>query len=378
MMQPQEDRHGDEGRLIAERDALILEVNKMKRKSRRFASLSNLGGVLRIIGIWGAVLWIVAIYWFVLLLSVFLTPFNFEASVYERTTSFYTNAILLFSIPLLSLFILAFIGGGITEFSTSKIAKISADINNLQVRIEDIQKRIVHIERLAFEDEQKRKGLIAFVNRFGEEVWGTPSEIAILSKRDFEEGQSERGLVKYGKRWMTPQEMFEAKQKKRGLIKFIDRLGRERYGTPKQVKEWKAWDIDLKNRFQRLKPREFEELVANLFIKMGYNATLSQHVGDYGVDVLAEKGPDRIAIQVKRYAPDNKVGSPDVQKVLGSMFRYNANKAILITTSDFTEAAKEQARNAPIELWNYRILSEKIEKYLLAIEEAPNGTQDSS
>ncbi|RLG91394.1 MAG: hypothetical protein DRO36_04315 [Candidatus Hecatellales archaeon] len=47
------------------------------------------------------------------------------------------------------------------------------------------------------------------------------------------------------------------------------------------------------------------------------------------------------------------------------MWKYKANKSILITTSDFTILAQEQAKEAPIELWNRKVLFNLIEKYML-------------
>ena len=159
--------------------------------------------------------------------------------------------------------------------------------------------------------------------------------------------------------------LFELRQKKRGLVKFVDRRGNVRWGTPRQVKLWKIMDMDMKNRFRRLKPREFEELIRKLFVKMGYKTSLTPYTADFGADIIAKKGKNTIVIQVKKYNSKNKVGSPDVQRLLGSIFKYKANKAIFITTSDFTEEAREQARNAPIELWNHAMLTKKIEQYLL-------------
>ena len=258
----------------------------------------------------------------------------------------------------------------------SKLAEeevVSAELERLQVEAANLRSKIAQIQqRITLETEMKQKGLISFVDRLGVEKWGTPEEVKLWSEKDFEESQIEKGLVKYEDKWLTPMEKlnaerakFETEQKEKGLVKFVSWQGRESWGTPEQVKKWAKWDIDMENHFQRMPPREFEKLINRLFLAMGYSSILSQHVGDYGADIVAEKGGDRIAVQVKRYAADNKVGSPDVQIVLGSMFKYKANKAILVTTSDFTDAARKQARDAPIELWNYRMLCEKIEKYLL-------------
>jgi uncharacterized protein YbcV (DUF1398 family) len=101
-------------------------------------------------------------------------------------------------------------------------------------------------------------------------------------------------------------------------------------------------------------PYQFEEEIANLFKKMGYEANVTAKSGDYGVDVIARKDKDVIAIQVKLFNYGNNVGNTYVQKLLGSMqlSTLRANKSILITSSDFTIQANEQAKAAPIELWN--------------------------
>ena len=101
-------------------------------------------------------------------------------------------------------------------------------------------------------------------------------------------------------------------------------------------------------------PYQFEEEIANLFKKMGYDAHVTAKSGDYGIDVIARKDKDVIAIQVKLFNYGNNVGNTYVQKLLGSMqlSTLKANKSILITSSDFTIQANEQAKAAPIELWN--------------------------
>jgi len=40
-------------------------------------------------------------------------------------------------------------------------------------------------------------------------------------------------------------------------------------------------------------------------------------------------------------------------------------KAIFVTSSDFTSSAYTQAKNVPIELWNYNKLKELIDKHLI-------------
>jgi len=117
--------------------------------------------------------------------------------------------------------------------------------------------------------------------------------------------------------------------------------------------------------FDSITPFEFEELIGELLNKMGYETEVTSKSGDYGIDVIARKGKDVVAVQVKKYAKGNNVGNQEVQKLLGSMqlSTLRANKGILATTSDFTVHAIEQAKGTPIEFWNGDVLVELFNKY---------------
>lgn len=121
---------------------------------------------------------------------------------------------------------------------------------------------------------------------------------------------------------------------------------------------------EAKGNLLNLNPFEFEKLISELFEKMGYQTELTSKTGDYGVDVIARDDNNIIAIQCKKYSDNTKVSNVDVQKLLGAMMKVKAKKSILITTSDFTNQAKEQAKGAPIELWTKKQLLPLIEKYL--------------
>jgi len=158
---------------------------------------------------------------------------------------------------------------------------------------------------------------------------------------------------------------FEKNQLAKGLLKFVDKNGNEKYGTPKQVKEWKELDIGLNNNFKNLSPFEFEEFVAKLFNKMGYHTKLGSRVRDFGIDILVKKGNENVVIQCKKNTLGNLVGNKIIQQTLGAMWKAKANRAIIITTSDYTTMAREQAKGAPIELWNKEDLHKMIRKYFV-------------
>jgi Restriction endonuclease len=124
-------------------------------------------------------------------------------------------------------------------------------------------------------------------------------------------------------------------------------------------------DFLIQSGFATISPFQFEELLAQLFTRMGYMADLTPKTGDYGIDIIARNDKDIIAIQAKKFSKGNNVGNRDVQRLLGAMqlSTVKANKAILITTSDFTIQAKEQAKETPIELWDGNYVSELFKRY---------------
>lgn len=180
------------------------------------------------------------------------------------------------------------------------------------------------------------------------------------------ERKKQRKLEK--KRLELEKKEFEKKQKEKGLVKFISSDGTERWGMPKQVKKWKEVEVGLSNNFADYTPYEFEKFITELFKKIGYVVELTPPAKDYGVDVVAKKGGNTIAIQVKKYAMGNNVGAKEIQQALGAMWKVKADQAIFITTSGFSVYAREQAKEAPVELWDKKILHEMVRKYYIENE----------
>lgn len=103
--------------------------------------------------------------------------------------------------------------------------------------------------------------------------------------------------------------------------------------------------------FAALDPDTFEEAVAALCRRDGCaDAETVGGAGDLGADVLAT-APDgrRVVIQCKRYGPENKVGSQDLQRFGGTCWSvHGAQLAVLVTTSEFTAPAEEYAEASGI------------------------------
>jgi len=115
-------------------------------------------------------------------------------------------------------------------------------------------------------------------------------------------------------------------------------------------------------RFADVHPEDFEKIIAQLFRRGGFSVQETSYTGDYGADLVASKGEERVAIQVKRYGPTNSVGVGEVNQVLGGMRYYDCNRCLVITTSRFTPAAIEMAKRAKVVLWDWDVLVRQIQK----------------
>lgn len=114
---------------------------------------------------------------------------------------------------------------------------------------------------------------------------------------------------------------------------------------------------ELLDQIKSQAPAFFEQLVIDLLVKMGYGgnredaATVTKISHDGGIDGIIKEdrlGLDMIYIQAKRW--DSTVQKPEIQKFRGALSERGANKGIFITTSDFSNGAKESAKNAKIVL----------------------------
>ncbi len=90
-------------------------------------------------------------------------------------------------------------------------------------------------------------------------------------------------------------------------------------------------------------PRRFEELIADLWQRFGYEVELTKQTRDGGTDVIAIKNSEvhtRFLIQCKRLAPGKKVSVQPVRELLGVKQDMGGSKAVLATTVYFTRDAQ--------------------------------------
>jgi len=98
--------------------------------------------------------------------------------------------------------------------------------------------------------------------------------------------------------------------------------------------------------------QQFEQLVGEAYRRQGYLVSETGGGGaDGGVDIILESNSEKILVQCKRWKTQS-VGVDKVRELFGVMTAENAAGCILVSTGNFTNAAKSFAEGKPIELVN--------------------------
>lgn len=111
-------------------------------------------------------------------------------------------------------------------------------------------------------------------------------------------------------------------------------------------------------RVKDLEPEEFEHLVVELMIKLGYgtstetDAFVTGRSGDEGVDGiihLDKLGLEKVYLQAKKWN-DTTIGRPEIQKFVGALEGKKAKKGVFLATSTFSRDAREYAASVKSEI----------------------------
>jgi restriction system protein len=112
---------------------------------------------------------------------------------------------------------------------------------------------------------------------------------------------------------------------------------------------------DILQKAREMSPAKFEQLVLDLLLAMGYGGTnkdmakVTPISHDNGVDGIIPEdalGLDKIYIQAKRYKEGLPVSKPEIHQFIGALSEQKASKGVFVTTSNFTQGAKESVNKA--------------------------------
>lgn len=113
-------------------------------------------------------------------------------------------------------------------------------------------------------------------------------------------------------------------------------------------KNQEEFDIRLLEEIRSMTWQNFEDFCANLLEKMGYGVAAKRKIrshdggidGEILEDELGLKG--KIYLQAKQWKSGSKVGSKDMKEFL---YNISGKKGVFITTSEFSNEAKQEAAN---------------------------------
>lgn len=104
------------------------------------------------------------------------------------------------------------------------------------------------------------------------------------------------------------------------------------------------------NELVELDPRMFEDVVANMYRKLGYTVHQTPYSNDGGKDIILAKDGVKYAVECKRYKQSAKIGRPALQKLYAAMLDCGASQSIFVTTCEFSKDAKAYAYRTGIEM----------------------------
>ena len=134
---------------------------------------------------------------------------------------------------------------------------------------------------------------------------------------------------------------------------------------------------ELLERIWKMNPYQFEKLVVDLLIEMGYkgdngSAFVTKRTNDGGIDGVINQDPlgtQTVYVQAKRYGKSNSVQRPEISSFYGAIAETHSNKGVFITSSSFSSGAVKAAHQLGILIIDGIQLTELMIKYQVGIRQ---------
>lgn len=188
-----------------------------------------------------------------------------------------------------------------------------------------------------------------------------PNEVVLIGKKGLQDLVREVIFI-------TQRQCYKKEKNLWGVVSqcICFHAGNKRYGILR--KDHLARDVE------RIDPFDFEYLVSDLLIKMGYRSRVTQKIDggeqDRGGDVIAKRKKESIIVQVKhREKSEYEVNEKAVAEAVAAKAVYGTKHSMVVTNGLFTEKAMKLAAVNDTIMIDGNKLRELIIKYLLSDEE---------
>jgi restriction system protein len=134
------------------------------------------------------------------------------------------------------------------------------------------------------------------------------------------------------------------------LLGLVAAIGSRRGARRQALRRANIGDVDAMDGIR------FEHYVGEVLRGSGYRVNHVGKVGDFGADLVVDRGGRRSVVQTKRYS--NSVGVSAVREAAAARAFYHADHAIVVTNSFFTGPAVQLARSNQVDLWDRHVLAD--------------------
>jgi restriction system protein len=124
------------------------------------------------------------------------------------------------------------------------------------------------------------------------------------------------------------------------------------------AKEREAYQRSGMTAVDAMTGRQFEVLLEHFFANKGYRVARIGGRGELGADLLLNDAQGRMIVRARRW---NGMVRPDtVQQAVTAMTRYGAARALVVTSSDYSQDAVTVANSNGVTLWDRATLAAEL------------------
>jgi restriction endonuclease Mrr len=132
--------------------------------------------------------------------------------------------------------------------------------------------------------------------------------------------------------------------------------------------------VPTMNQLRDLSPNEFEDAIAAVFERLGFDVEQTPYVGDHGRDAVMYHGGNKILLECKRYGEETTSDRPQLQIFHSAIVSDAATAGIFVTTGRVSNGAIEFAKRTSITIVSGNSLREVYLNSLGRLAEPPTYT----
>jgi hypothetical protein len=121
----------------------------------------------------------------------------------------------------------------------------------------------------------------------------------------------------------------------------------------REIKRLSAAWLTEASAYLAMTPRQFEDAIAELFRRLGYEVKQTPFSNDGGKDAIAWKDGRKFLIECKRFAADKSVGRRDVQILHSAVVDSKAEQGFYVTTGSYARTAVAYAKNNNLKIYDH-------------------------